>query len=105
MSRSEVWWADVPSTGRRPCLVLTRQTAIPLLHAVLAVPATTTIRGIPTEVALGPEDGMPTESVLSFDNLVLLSKSCFVARICTLSNSRMHEVCKALAIATGCDKR
>ena len=105
MSRSEVWWADVPTTGRRPCLVLTRQTAIPLLHAVLAVPATSTIRGIPTEVAIGPDDGMPAETVLSLDNLVVLPKSRFVEPICRLSTQRMREVCKALAIATGCDVR
>ncbi len=72
---------------------------------MLAVPATTTIRGIPTEVALGPEDGMPAECVLTLDNLVTMPKVFFTDRICRVSSERMQEVCKALAIATGCDRR
>ncbi len=48
---------------------------------------------------------MPTESVLSFDNVVVLPKNRFIEPICTLPMLRMHEVCKALAIATGCDLR
>ena len=42
-----------PGAGGRPHLVLSRQAAIPFLNAVLAVPATRTIRGIATEVRLG----------------------------------------------------
>jgi len=45
----------------RPWLILTRDEAIEVLDKLLAVPATTTIRGIPTEVPLGREDGMPSE--------------------------------------------
>ena len=51
VNRGEVWWAEHPDAGRRPYLVLTRQAAIPVLNRVLAVPATRTVRGIPTEVA------------------------------------------------------
>ena len=43
--QGEVWWAEHPDAGRRPFLVLSRQAAIPVLHSVLAVPATRTIRG------------------------------------------------------------
>ncbi len=81
---------------------MTRQTAIPIVHAIHAVPATRTIRGIPTEVPLGPEDGMPQECVLSLDNLSLVPRAFFVERICRLRAERMHEVCGALAVATGC---
>ena len=103
VSRGEVWWVDQPNVGRRPHLVLTRQTAIPVLHSVLAVPATRRFRGIPSEVSLGPEDGMPRSCVLSLDNLTLMPKAFFVERICRLSGQRMHQVCAALAIATACD--
>lgn len=84
-------------------VILTRQAAIPLLRAVLAVPATRSVRGIPTEVAVGPEDGLPTGSVLSLDNLSHVQKHQLIEPICTLSAARMCEVCRALAIATGCD--
>ncbi|MEO5634685.1 type II toxin-antitoxin system PemK/MazF family toxin [Gaiella sp.] len=102
MKRGEVWWVEDPGAGRRPHLVVTRDSAIPVLRNVLAVPATTTMRGIPTEVALGLEDGMPKECVLSVDNATLLPKSFFVEPICTLGPDRMASVCQALDYATGC---
>jgi mRNA interferase MazF len=100
--RGEIWWVEDPAAGRRPHLVLMRDAAIPSLGSVIAVPATTTIRGIPTEVELGPEDGMPRDCVLSFDNTTLLPKAFFVEPICTLGADRLASVCKALDHATGC---
>ena len=69
---------------------------------LLAVPATRTIRGIPTEVVLGPEDGMPVECALSLDNVTVIPRSLFVERICTLRGERMGAVCRALGVAAGC---
>ena len=102
MKRGEVWWVEHPSAGRRPHLVLTRDAAIDILTGVLGVPTTTTVRGIPTEIEIGPDDGMPTRCVLSLDNTRVLPKSFFVERICQLGADRMDRVCRALAIATGC---
>jgi mRNA interferase MazF len=82
--------------------VLTRDPAIDGLARVLGVPATRTVRGIPSEVELGPDDGLPERCVLSFDNLRVVRKAYFVDRICTLGAERMESVCRALAIATGC---
>ena len=59
MNRGEVSWADSPSQKRRPYLVLSRERAIPFLGAVVAVPAIRRIRGIPSEVRLDENDGMP----------------------------------------------
>jgi mRNA interferase MazF len=69
---------------------------------VLGVPATRTIRGIPSEVELGPEDGMPDRCALSLDNVRVLRKAYFVERICTLDAPKMAQVCRALGHATGC---
>jgi mRNA interferase MazF len=102
VARSEVWWVEHPDAGRRPFLVLTRQAAIPVLNAVLAAPATRTIRRIPTEVVIGAADGMPEECALSLDNLTLVPKELFRSRISRLSVERMSEVCRALALASGC---
>ncbi len=103
MRRGDVWWVEDPGSGRRPHLVLSRQLAVPLLNAVLAVPATRTMREIPTEVAVGREDGLPHECVLSLDNVTLIPKPFFVERICELDAARMRDVCRALEYATGCD--
>ncbi|MGH3002856.1 MAG: type II toxin-antitoxin system PemK/MazF family toxin [Gaiellaceae bacterium] len=102
VARSEIWWVEHPDAGRRPFLVLTRQAAIPVLNAFLSVPATRTIRQIPTEVVLDKGDGMPEECALSLDGLTLVPKELFRTRITRLSTERMSEVCKALALASGC---
>ena len=102
MSRGEVWWVEHPEFGRRPHLVVTRQAAISILERYLAVPATSTVRGIGTEVELTRADGMPRECVLSLDNVTVIPREFFVERICRLSAQRMGEVCTALAVATGC---
>ena len=105
VARGEVWWAEAPSARRRPYLVLTRQAAIEHLHWVLAVPATRTVRDIPSEVRLDRDDGMPEPCVLSLDSTVLMPKALLTRRQCRLGLARMAEVCKALQVATGCSGR
>jgi mRNA interferase MazF len=102
VSRGELWWAESPEEKRRPYLVLTREAAIPVLRAVLAVPATRTRRGIPTEVELDEIDGMSAPCALSLDNLITMPKALLVERICRLGPERMAEVCRALSRASGC---
>ncbi len=100
--RGEVWWGEIEAVGRRPFLVMTRSAAIPVLNAVLAAPVTRTVRGIPTELPLGPEDGMPAECAASFDNLRVVPKAYLVEHICSIDPARMQEACGALRIAVGC---
>lgn len=102
MNRGEVWWAEHPEAGRRPFLILTRQAALPVLKYVIAVPATRTIRKIPTEVILDVDDGMPRRCALSFDNVTTIPKALLTEQICRLDVDRMVEVCRALEVATGC---
>lgn len=91
-----------PDAGAHPACILTRQAAIPVLRTVLVAPATRTVRGIPTEVALGPEDGMPRECALSLDSIASVPKSLLTERITRLGSVKLSELCRALAIATGC---
>lgn len=102
MNRGEVWWAEHPEAGRRPYLIITRHAAIPVLTRVLAVPATRTVRGIPTEVILDQDDGMPDRCALSFDNIVTMPKSLLTERICRLGVVRLEQVCRALRVAAAC---
>jgi mRNA interferase MazF len=100
--RGEVWWGAIEEVGRRPFLVMTRTAAIPVLNSVLAAPVTRTVRDIPTELLLGPDDGMPTECAASFDNLRVVPKSYLVDRLCTLDPVRLVEACRAMRAAVDC---
>lgn len=82
--------------------MLTRQSSVPVLNSVVAVPATRTIREIPTQVILDRADGMPDACALSLDSVTTLPHELFRERITRLSVDRMNEVCRALSIATGC---
>jgi len=100
--RGQVWWGEIEQVGRRPFLIMTRSAAIPVLNSVLAAPVTRTIRAIPTELPLGPEDGMPTDCVASFDNLRVVPKAYLVEQICALRPRRLVEACAALHAAVDC---
>jgi len=102
VNRGEVWWVEHPDAGRRPACVLTRQAAIPVLNSVLVAPATRTVRGIPTEVTLTRQDGMPDDCALSLNNLTTVPKALLTTRITTLPDARLSELCQALHAATGC---
>ena len=91
-----------PEAGRRPACVLTRQAAIPVLSTVVVAPATRTVRGIPTEVRLTREDGMPADCALSFDSLTTVPTALLTEPITRLPETRAAELCDALRAATGC---
>lgn len=54
----------------RPVLVLTREVVRPHLSRVTVAPITTTVRGLSTEVPVGPANGLDHDSVVSCDNIV-----------------------------------
>ena len=102
VGRGQVWWGEIEEVGRRPFLIMTRPAAVGVLSSVLAAPVTRTIRGIPTELPLGPEDGMPTDCVANFDNLRPVPKANLVDHICTLEPMRLEQACSALRLAVDC---
>jgi mRNA interferase MazF len=83
-------------------LVVTRDAALPVLGRVLVAPVTRNRRGIPTEVVLGPEEGLTVESAASFDNLQPIPRVSLVERAGTLSATRRDEICRALGAVADC---
>jgi mRNA interferase MazF len=101
--RGDICWIELPEEKRRPALVLTREEAIPAMRRAVVAFLTTKIRDIPIEVRLDSEDGVPRECVVNLDNLKTIPTALLTEPMTTLPGPRMHEVCRALAIATGCD--
>jgi mRNA interferase MazF len=100
--RGEIWWGEAPDIERRPFLVLTRDQAIPVLERIVVAPVTKTIRGIPSELALGSEEGLRAACVATFDNLVTVPKSMLTERVGALGPSRTAEACDAVRAAIDC---
>lgn len=100
-AQGEIWWATAEGK-RRPVLVVTRNEAIPVLNRVLVAPVTKTVRRIPTEIALGTEEGLDVECVASLDNLQPVSKKLLTSIAGTLGESRRREICSAVAAALDC---
>lgn len=103
VNRGEIWLYTFKAPDkRRPVVVLTRQEVIPLLRTVMVAPVTSAIRGAPSEVVLGIDDGLKTDSAVNLDHVQTVDKRQLHRFVATLSTARMGEVCRALAIATGC---
>lgn len=100
MQRGEVWWASLPPPfGKRPALLLSRDRAYNIRTSVTVAPVTRSIRGIPVEVLLGPEDGMPTDCVVNLDDILTISKDRLIERITTVSQEKMIAVSRAIVFA------
>jgi mRNA interferase MazF len=92
-----------PPDKNRPVVVLTRDSAISYLSTVTVAPITSTIRGVPSEVVLGEEDGMKASCAVNLHNAVTISQDRLGRRVGQLNSSRMGEVCAALRFSLGCD--
>ena len=100
--QGEVWWVEGLGK-RRPVLVITRSAVIPVLSTIVVAPVTRTVRGIPTEVPLGPAEGLPAECAASFDNLQVIPWSGgLTTRLGALSLDRRPELCRALRAMSAC---
>jgi mRNA interferase MazF len=104
MNRGDVCWYTFKAPDKkRPVLILTRDSAIAVLHSVTVAPITSTIRSIPTEVVLTQDDGLPTTCAANFDNLQTVPKHNIGGRISRLTARRMKETAEAVAFALGFD--
>lgn len=102
-ARGEVWWCELDQVGRRPVVVLSRDAVIPRHRRALVAPCTTTVRGLASEVLLEPgDDPVPLRSAVNLDSIESVSIAVLVQRLGRLADSRMREICAALATAVDC---
>jgi mRNA interferase MazF len=105
VNRGDVYWYTFKKQDKRlPVLILTRNSAISFLESVTIAPITTTIRDIPSEVALSNADGMSTDCAVNLDSIQTVHKSRLGAFVTHLSPVLMRQVRKAAAFALGFDE-
>jgi mRNA interferase MazF len=104
INRGEVWRYRFAAPDKiRPVLVLTRQEVIGLLHTVMVAPITSAIRGAPSEVLVGTAEGLKHESAVNLDHVQTVERSRLVGYVGHLGPEKMSEICRALAVAAGCN--
>ena len=103
LNRGEIWHYTFRTPDkRRPVVVLSRDDVIGLLRTVTVAPITSTIHGAPSEVVVGPEEGLKHTCAINLDHIATVERSQLVKYVGRLNESRLEEVCRALLIALGC---
>ena len=104
MRRGEVWWAELPPPfGRRPVVLLSREEAYTVRNQVTVAPVTTRIRGIRSEVPLGPEQGLPKRCVANLDTIGTIPKVALRERMVLLPREKVRAIDTAVRFALGLD--
>lgn len=93
----EIWLARMDKT--RPVVILTRSTVLPYLRTVTVAVVTSTIRGVSTEVHVGPANGLDHQSVISLDNVQTIAKSMLLRRVGALLPEQEQALGDAIRIA------
>ena len=102
MRRGQIWWADLPPPfGRRPVLLLSRNAAYGVRDLIIVAPITTRIRGIPAEVPLGPDDGLPRACAVNPDANYTVSKRTVQRHNASLGSEKLQDVDDAIHFALG----
>ncbi len=87
----------------RPVLILTREVVRPHLSRVTVAPITGTIRGLATEVPVGPTNGLDRASVVSCDNVVTVPVNALGRQLGFLLPAQELELTGAIRAAFDLD--
>jgi mRNA interferase MazF len=99
--RGDIWDADIPGVGVHPVIVITRDTAIPVLSAVVCVLVTSTFQEHVAEIEIGPDEGLDHDSAANCDNVFTLPTTILSRRRGHLGPEKLHQLEVALRIALG----
>ncbi len=94
MNRAEVWLAELDK--RRPVVIFR---SVPWLTEIHAVPITSVIRNLPSEVEI---PGLPRRSVANAQRLTLIDKSKLVRRVGVVDTALMSELTNAVCSVLDC---
>jgi mRNA interferase MazF len=85
--------------GRRPVVLVSRDSSYAVRASVTVVEVSRTIRVIPTEVPLGKREGLPQRCAANADNVVTIPKVWLEGRIAALSAEKIEALDAALCFA------
>ncbi|WP_250444275.1 type II toxin-antitoxin system PemK/MazF family toxin [Actinotalea sp. C106] len=83
----------------RPALVLTREAARGAMTKVTVAPITATIKGLSSEVRVGPSNGLDAECAVALDNVVTVPRSLLGRTIGFLTAEQEAELARAVVLA------
>ena len=82
-------------------VIVTRDSALPLLSSVVCVLVTSSFHGHVAEVEVGAEDGLERTSAANCDNMFTLPKRVLTRRRGALGPGKLAELDRALMVALG----
>ena len=104
IERGEIRLVRFPRPDKpRPVLVLTSGSALSYLSRITVAPITSSIRDVPSEVLVGPDDGLKQPSAINLHNVLTIEKGIVGRRVARLGDEKMRAVCRALGFALGCE--
>ena len=68
----------------------------------MVAPITSAIRGAPSDVIIGIDEGLKHDSAVNMDHIQTVEQTKLTRRVGQLSRAKMVDVCRALALASGC---
>jgi mRNA interferase MazF len=82
-------------------VILTRDSVLEYLGEATVAPITRTVRGIPSEVILGPDDGLSEPCAVNLDHVQTVARGRLGTLVTTLTGRRMAQIREALLFALG----
>lgn len=100
MRRGEIWWAELPPpVGSRPVVILTRDSVLPTIGAIVVALVTRTVRQLPTEVLLGRPQGLPGRCVANLDNILTIPRQRLKRLMGACNGAKLEELNQAIRTA------
>ena len=87
----------------RPVVVLTRETARAAMTKVTVAPITSTVKGLSSEVPLGPANGLDHDSAIALDNVVTIPAPLLGRTIGFLTEAQETQLARAIVLAYDLD--
>jgi mRNA interferase MazF len=98
--RAEVWWAELPPpVGDRPVVILTRDAVLRSIGSIVVTLVTRTIRGLPSEVELGRQQGLPIRCVANLDNILTVPRDRLKRLMGACGTPKVGELNQAIKVA------